>query len=126
MEARAHGLELELTRANSERDVQRATAEQKAKEAELQVAALRENVEALAVRAPRSQHQEAAIEALTNTLVQKDALLEVLGDALRSAETALEERGPLCRRSCNRSTLHGQSWMRRGGASRVHIEIGFS
>ena len=41
MEARARGLELELTRANGERNAQRATAEQKAKEAELQVTALR-------------------------------------------------------------------------------------
>ena len=77
MEARARGLEVKLNRANGERDTQRAMAEQKAKEAELQVAALRENLEALAVRAARSHHQEAAIEALTDTLVQKDALLEV-------------------------------------------------
>ena len=77
MEVRAHGLELELTRANNERDALRAAAEQKAKEAELQVAALRENVVALAARTARSQHQEAAIEVLTDTLVQMDALLEV-------------------------------------------------
>ena len=57
------------------------------------MAALSENMEALAARAARSQHQEAAIEALTDTLVQKDALLEAQGDALRSVETALEERG---------------------------------
>ena len=50
MEARAHGLELELTRANSEHDAQRAVAEQAAKEDELRVATLHENVEALAVR----------------------------------------------------------------------------
>ena len=43
----------------------RATAEQKAKEAKLQVAALRKNVEALAARAARSQQQEVAIEVLT-------------------------------------------------------------
>ena len=69
IEARARGLEVELTRANGERDTQRAMAEQKAKEAEMQVAALRENLEALAVRAARSQQQEAAIEALNETLV---------------------------------------------------------
>ena len=57
METRARGLELELTRANGERDAQRAIAEQKAKEAELQVAALRKNMEALVARAARSQHQ---------------------------------------------------------------------
>ena len=109
MEAQARGLELELICANGERDAQRAAAEQKAKEAELQVAALRDNVVALAARAARSQHQEATIEALTDTLVQKDALLEVQGDALRSAETALEERGPLCQCSCNRSMPRGRS-----------------
>ena len=76
MEARARGLELELTCANGERDAQRATAEQKAKEAKLQVAELHMNVEALAVTVARSQQQEVAIEALTETLVQKDALLE--------------------------------------------------
>ena len=54
IEARAHGLELELTRANGERDMQRAMAKQKAKEAELQVAALCMNVEALAARTARS------------------------------------------------------------------------
>jgi len=54
IEARAHGLELELTRANGEHDTQRATANQKDKEAELQVAALCVNVEALAARTARS------------------------------------------------------------------------
>jgi len=56
MEAQARGLELELTYANGERDAQRAAAEQKAKEAELQVATLRENVVALVARAAWSQH----------------------------------------------------------------------
>ena len=69
MEARARGLEVELTRANGKRDTQRAMAEQKAKEAELQVAALCKNLEALVARAARSQQQEAAIEALNETLV---------------------------------------------------------
>jgi hypothetical protein len=38
LEARAHGLELELARANGERDAQKAAAKQKAKEVESQVA----------------------------------------------------------------------------------------
>ena len=50
MEVRAHDLEVELARANNEHNVQRAVAEQRAKEAELQVAALHENVEALMAR----------------------------------------------------------------------------
>ena len=37
--------------------------------------------------------QETAIGALVGTLAQKDALLEVQGEALHYAETALEERG---------------------------------
>ena len=51
MEARACGLELELTRANGEHDAQSAVAEQAAKEDELRVATLCENVEVLAARA---------------------------------------------------------------------------
>ena len=85
MQVRAHDLELELARANNERDVQRVAAEQKAKEAELQVATLPENMEALVASAARSQQQEAAIEALTNTLMEKDVLLEAQRDALRGA-----------------------------------------
>ena len=55
MEVRAHNLEVELARANNEHNVQRAAAKQRAKEAELQVAALCESVEALTVRAARCQ-----------------------------------------------------------------------
>jgi len=53
MEVWAHDLEVELTRANNERDVQRVAAEQKAKGAELQLATLRENEEVLTARAAR-------------------------------------------------------------------------
>jgi len=41
LEARIRGLERELARANSERDVQRAAADQKAQEAEAHKAELR-------------------------------------------------------------------------------------
>ena len=51
MEVRAYDLERELASDNSERDVQRAEAEQRAQEAQQQIAALRENVEALTARA---------------------------------------------------------------------------
>ena len=64
---------------------QRAAAEQRAKEVESQVATLCKNAEPLAERAAQLQHQETAIGALTETLAQKDALLEVQGEALRNA-----------------------------------------
>ena len=51
MEVCAHDLELALAYANSERDVQRAVAEQRAQEAQQQIAALREEVEVLTARA---------------------------------------------------------------------------
>ena len=75
-EVRNRTLELELARANSECDAQRAAAEQKAQEAELQAATLRQNVEALEARAAEVELKEAAIVMLTDTLVQKDVLLE--------------------------------------------------
>ena len=59
------------------------------------MAALRENTESLEARAAELQLKETAITMLTEALVEKDTLLEVQKDALRSAETALEERGGL-------------------------------
>ena len=56
--------------------MQRAAGEQKAQEAELQAATLRQNVEALEARAAEVELKEAAIVTLTDTLVQKDVLLE--------------------------------------------------
>ena len=50
-EVRAYDLERELARINNERNAQRAAAEQRAQEAQQQIAALRENVEALTARA---------------------------------------------------------------------------
>ena len=76
MEVRAHDLGVELARANNEQNVQRVAAEQRSKEAELQVAALCESVEALTVRAARCQQQEETLEALTISLTQKDTLIE--------------------------------------------------
>jgi len=51
MEVCAHDLELTLARANSERDVQWAVAEQRAQKAQQQIAALHEEVEVLTARA---------------------------------------------------------------------------
>ena len=51
MGLRNHALELELARANGERDAQRAAAKQKAQEVESQAAVLQQNMEALEARA---------------------------------------------------------------------------
>ena len=105
MEAQARGLELELTSANGERDAQRAAAEQKAKEAELQVATLRENVVALVARAAwPSKHL--LIPSCRRMLSSGHRGMPSAAQRLPS-----KKGGPLCRRSCNRSTLHGRSWM---------------
>ena len=53
LEVCVYDLERELARAATEHNTQRAAAEQRAREAELQVAALREQVEALT-----AQHQQ--------------------------------------------------------------------
>ena len=90
MEVRAHDLEVELARANNEHNVQRATAEQRAKKAELQVAVLRENIEALTARAARCEQLEETLEAQVVSLTQKEALIEGQGNALLNAEAALK------------------------------------
>ena len=90
MEVRAHDLEVELTHANNEHNVQRTAAEQRAKEAELQVDVLRENVEALTARAARCEQLEETLEAQALSLTQKEALIEGQGNALLSAEAALK------------------------------------
>jgi hypothetical protein len=85
-------LELELARANGERDAQRAEAEQKAQESESQAATQYQNAEELEARVAELQRKEAVVMALTDTLVEKDDLLETQGVALRDVETALKER----------------------------------
>ena len=69
LDAQNHGLELELARANGERDAQGAAAKQKAKEVESQAAVLRDNAEALSTRVAQLQDQETAIAALTETVL---------------------------------------------------------
>ena len=64
-------------------------AEQWVKEAELQVAALRENVEVLTARAARCEQLEETLEAQVVSLTQKEALIEGQGNALLSAEATL-------------------------------------
>ena len=87
---RAHDLEVELTHANNEHNVQRTAAEQRAKEAKLQVAVLRENVEALTTRVARCEQLEETLEAQALSLTQKEALIEGQGNALLSAEASLK------------------------------------
>jgi len=90
MEVRAHDLELVLARANSEHDVQRAAAEQRAQEALQQIAALHENVEALTARAARCEQLEETLEAQAVFLTQKEAVIDGQGNAVLSAEAALK------------------------------------
>ena len=73
MEVWAYYLELALARANSERDMQRAAAEQRAQEAQQQIAALRETMEELTARAAQL---EEACEAQAVSLAQKEVLIE--------------------------------------------------
>ena len=60
MEVKAHDLEVTLARANSEHDMQRAAAEQRAQEAQQQIAALRETVEELTARAAQLEYAREA------------------------------------------------------------------
>jgi hypothetical protein len=83
---RSYDLERELARANTEHNAQRAAAEQRAREAELLVAAQREQVEALTAH---RQQQEELLEAQTISLTQANALVEGQGAAILHAETAL-------------------------------------
>ena len=76
MEVCAHDLEHELARTTTEHNTQRAATEQRAKEAELQVAALREQVEALTAQ---HQQQEELLEARTVSLTEAKALAEGRG-----------------------------------------------
>ena len=76
MEVRAYDLERELARINNERDAQRAEAEQRAQEAQQQIAALRENVEGLTARAAQCEQLEETLEAQVIFLTQKKALIE--------------------------------------------------
>jgi len=87
MEVRAYDLERELARATTEHNAQRAATEQRAREAELQVAALCEQVEALTAQ---HQQQEELLEARTISLTQANALAEGQGEAILRAKTALQ------------------------------------
>ena len=87
MEVRAHDLEHELARTTTEHNAQRAATEQRARQAELQVATLCEQVEALTAQ---RQEQEELLEARTISLTQANALAEVQGEAILRAESALQ------------------------------------
>ena len=87
MEVRAHDLEHELARTTTEHNAQMAATEQRARQAELQVAALCEQVEALTAQ---RQEQEELLEARTISLTQANALAEGQGEAILRAESALQ------------------------------------
>jgi len=96
--ARQQALE-ELARAAGERDVQRATAEQKAREAEAQTAKLQRTRTAFEQKEAELQRKEAELQrekatvaTLTGTLEEKGKALEEKEVALRNAEAALKEK----------------------------------
>jgi len=104
--ARQQALEEELARAAGERDVQRATAEQKAREAEAQTAELQRTRTAFEQKEAELQRKEAELQGkeaelqrekatvatLTGTLEEKGKALEEKEVALRNAEAALKEK----------------------------------
>ena len=73
--ARQQALEEELARVTDERDVQRAAAEQKAREAEAQAAELQRLRMALEERAREAEAQSAELQRLSATLEQQKAEL---------------------------------------------------
>jgi len=87
IEVRAYDLERELARINTLHNAQRAAAEQWAREAELQVASLHEQVGALIAQ---YQQQEKLLEAWTTSLTQANALAEERGEAILCSKTALQ------------------------------------
>ena len=87
IEVRAYDLERELARINTLHNAQRAAAEQWAREAELQVSSLREQVGALTAQ---RQQQEELLEVQTISLMQANGLAEEQGAAILRAETALK------------------------------------
>ena len=92
-------LEEELARTISERDVQRAAAEQKAQEAEAQTAelqcvrtALEQKEAELQRKEAELQHEKATVAMLTRTLEKKGRALEEKEVAVRNVEAALKEK----------------------------------
>ena len=73
--ARQQVLEEELARVTGERDVQRAAAEQKAREAEAQTAKLQRLWTALEEKAREAEAQSAELQRLSTTLEQQKAEL---------------------------------------------------
>ncbi|XP_039827616.1 uncharacterized protein LOC120689397 [Panicum virgatum] len=96
LEARIRGLERELARANSERDAQRAAADQKAQEAEAHEAELRRARAGAEAELQRKevelQREKATVTRLAVTLTEKDVALEAWEVAVQEAETALKDK----------------------------------
>ena len=97
--ARQQALEEELALAAGDRDVQKAAAEQKAREAEAQTAELQRTRTALEQKEAELQRKEAELQreketvaTLTETLEEKGKALEEKEVALRNAEAALKEK----------------------------------
>ena len=96
---RQQALEEELARVTSERDVQRAAAEQKAREAEAQTAELLRIRTALELKEAELQRKEAELQrekttvaTLTGTLEEKGRAHEEKEVVVRNAEAAFKEK----------------------------------
>ena len=90
--ARQQALEEELARVTGEHDVQRATTEQKAREAEAQSAELRRLRTALEQQETELIHKEVTVVTLTGTLQEKGEALEEKEVAIQNVEAALKEK----------------------------------
>jgi len=97
--ARQQALEEDLARVTGERDVQRAVAEQKAREAEAQTAELQRLRAALEEKAREAEAQSAELQLLGASLEQqktellhKEVAMVALTGTLREMGEALEEK----------------------------------
>ena len=104
--ARQRMLEEELAWTVSERDAQRAAAEQKVQEAEVQTAELQRARTALEQKEAELQREKATIAMLTGTHEEKGKALEEKEVAIWNAEAALKEEDSL-------SSLEEAAWVQQ-------------
>ena len=90
--ARQQALEEGLARVTGERDVQRAAAEQKAREAEAQTAELQCLRTALEQKETELLQKEVTVVTLSGTLQEKGKALEEKVVAIQNMEAALKEK----------------------------------
>ena len=89
---RQQALEKELARVTGERDVQRAAAEQRAREAEEQTAELQRLRTALEQKETELLQKEVTVVTLSGSLQEKSKTLEEKEVAIQNVEAALREK----------------------------------